>query len=100
MSWGVRRLVRRPCFTAVNLETWLNKLISLDLSFLNCYGRAVIGEDSIETLVDVPVTIAINKLSQIGWHKPKTILLCKRFHGLDIQAGLSWTILFASRGNY
>lgn len=63
---GVRRLACRLWFTAVNLETWLNMLFSLDTSFLSCYGWAVIGEDSMETLVDVPVTTAINKLSQIG----------------------------------
>lgn len=60
--------------------------------------RAVIGEDSIETLVDVPVTTASNKLSQIDWHKMRTILLCKQ-----ILSNSAWAQLdnsFASPRNY
>lgn len=60
--------------------------------------RAVIGEDSIETLVDVPVTIASNKLSQIDWHRTRTILLCKQ-----ILSNSGWAQLansFASPRNY
>lgn len=66
-----------PCFTAANVETWLNKLISLDLSFLNCYGRVVIGEDSTETLVDVAVTTAINNYPKLTGIKQKPFYCAK-----------------------
>ena len=55
-------------------------------------GGGETGEDSTETLVDVPASAAINKSFQIDWHKPKATLLSRRFYELDIQAGLSWTI--------
>ena len=91
MGLGVKGLVLKSCFTATNLELWVNQLIFLDLSFLKVTG--VLGEDSIETSANVHCYCYITNHPKFTAIKQQPFYCAYRFYGLEGQAGLNGAIL-------